>query len=39
MLLFLLLRLAEVPGTARVNLQPAEPLLFCKQFSKMCSSA
>jgi len=32
-------RLAEVPGTARVNLQPAEHLLFCKQFSNMCPSA
>jgi len=27
---------AEVPCAARVNLQPAEHLLFCKQFSKMC---
>jgi len=31
--------LAEVPGAARVNLQSAEHLLFCKQFSKMRSSA
>jgi len=30
---------AEVPGAARVNLQLAELLLFCKQFSKMCPSA
>jgi len=31
--------LAEVPGTARVNLQPAEHILFKKEFSKMSSSA
>jgi len=30
---------AEVTGAAQVNLQPAEHLLFCKQFSKMCPSA
>jgi len=30
---------AEVPGAARINLRPAEHLLFCKQFSKMCPSA
>jgi len=33
------LRLAELPWAARVNLQPAEHLLFCKQFSKTCPSA
>jgi len=27
-----MLLLAEVPGAARVNLQPAEHLLFCKKF-------
>jgi len=32
-------RLAEVPGAAQVNLQPAEHLLFLKQFPKMCPSA
>jgi len=31
-------KLAEVPGAARVNYQPAERILFCKQFSKMCPS-
>jgi len=30
--------IAKVPGT-RVTLQPAEHLLFFKQFSKMCPSA
>jgi len=34
-----ILLLAEVPGADKVNLQPAEYLLFCEQFSKMCSSA
>jgi len=33
---FICIKLAEVPGAARVNLQPAEHLLFCEQFSKMC---
>jgi len=28
--------LAEVPGAAWVNLRPAEHLLYCKQFSKIC---
>jgi len=39
--LFILSLPAEVsPGAdRRVNLQPAEHLLFCKQFSKMCPSA
>jgi len=32
-------KLAEVPGAASVNLHPAEHLLFCKEFSKMCPSA
>jgi len=32
-------KLAEAPGTALVNFQPAEQLLFCKQFSKMSTSA
>jgi len=32
-------RLAEVPGAAQVNLQPAEHFFLCKQFSKMCPSA
>jgi len=31
--------LAEVPGAAQVNLQLAEHLLFCKQYSKICPSA
>jgi len=31
--------LAEVPGAARVNLQPVEHLLFCNQFTNMCPSA
>jgi len=31
--------LAEVPGASLANLQPAEHLLFCKQFSKTCPSA
>jgi len=31
--------LSEVPWTFQVNLQPAEHLLFWKQFSKMCPSA
>jgi len=30
---------AEAPGAARVDLQPAKRLLFCKQFSKISSSA
>jgi len=30
------MRLADVPGAAWVYMQPAEHLLFCKQFSKMC---
>jgi len=29
--IFIRIILAEVPGAARVNLQPAEHLLFCKQ--------
>jgi len=35
----LFFQLAEVPGAAWINLQPAEHLLFCKQFSKLCPSA
>jgi len=31
--MFFIHKLAEVPGAARVNLQPAGQLLFCKQFS------
>jgi len=31
--------LAEVPGAAQVDLQPAVHLLFCIQFSKMSPSA
>jgi len=31
--------LAELPGATWVNLQPAEHLLFGKQFSKICPSA
>jgi len=39
-ILFLIISLLdEVPGSARVNLQPVEHLLFCKQFSKMFPSA
>jgi len=34
-----ILQLAGVPGAAWINLQPADHLLFCKQFSKMCPSA
>jgi len=34
-----MVQLAEVPGSARVNLQLDEHLLFCKQFSKMWRSA
>jgi len=36
---FIYFKLAEVSGAARINLQPAEQLLFCKHFSKMCPSA
>jgi len=31
--------IAEVPRAARVDLQPAEHLPFCKEFSKMFPSA
>jgi len=35
----LLMKLAEVPCTAWANLQPAERLLICEEFSKICPSA
>jgi len=38
-LISFILKLAEIPGAALVNLQPVEHLLFCKQFSNMCPSA
>jgi len=37
--IYFVAKLAEVPGPARVNLQPAEHPLLCKQFSKMFPSA
>jgi len=35
----LYVQLAEVPGAASVNLQPAEHIFFYKEFSKMSPSA
>jgi len=37
-LLHFYVNLAKVPGADWVNLQPAEHLLFCQQFSKMFPS-
>jgi len=36
---FLYIYMAEVLGAGQVDLQPAEHLLFNKQFPKMCPSA